>query len=286
MKSEQNNFSSLITGERYTQMVDETYPPAVTAIYFNSHGKRLNGVLYQANGVGPHPTVILLHGYPGTELNIDLAHTLRRACYNVLIFHYRGAWGSDGEFSFSNMIEDVASASHFLRTNPAQYRVDANRLLLIGHSMGGFAALHSAARDPEIQYVAGIASADLGLVAKIIRADTKTATDIAASADNLFMLKGWNGKRALENIRQNEDGFDVVALAPKLSGKSICLIAADKDSLTPSAMFHTPMVAAYESQGDITLTDTIITGDHFFSWSRFELIDAIMKWVNSCAPVI
>ena len=46
---------------------------------FTSHGSRLNGLMYTAQGAGPHPTVILLHGYPGVERNLDLAQAIRRA---------------------------------------------------------------------------------------------------------------------------------------------------------------------------------------------------------------
>jgi len=286
MEAKQSTSPLLITLEGAPEAIDNAFPPAITVVGFESHGKRLNGILYQANGPGPHPTVLLLHGYPGTELNADLAQTMRRSGYNVLIFHYRGAWGSEGGFSFSHMIEDVVSASNFLRTEHSNYRVDADRLLLVGHSMGGFAALQVAARDTAIRYVAGIASADLGLIAKVIAVDTNTANDIAASADNLAMLKGWSGEQALADIRANAKSFDVAALAPKLSGKSILLIAADKDNLTPAEVFHEPMVAAYKAQNDIELTHDTISGDHFFSWSRFELIDRVMGWVHSCAPAM
>jgi len=284
MEAEQSTSPQLVTVEGDQQAIDSDFPPAITVVGFNSHGKRLNGILYQANGPGPHPTVLLLHGYPGTELNADLAQTMRRSGYNVLIFHYRGAWGSDGDFSFSHMIEDVVSAANFLRAEHGDYRVDADRLMLIGHSMGGFAALQVAARDAAIRCVAGIASADLGLISKVIAADIKTATEISASADNLTMLKGWSGEQALADIRANAKSFDVAALAPKLSGKSVLLIAADKDSLTPPEAFHDPMVAAYKAQGDIELTHAKLSGDHFFSWSRFALIDRVMKWAKGCEP--
>lgn len=61
----------------------------------------MSGLIYIASGAGPHPTVILLHGYPGNEKNLDLAQSLRREGWNVLFFHYRGAWGSEGEFSLT-----------------------------------------------------------------------------------------------------------------------------------------------------------------------------------------
>ena len=52
---------------------------------------------------------ILLHGFPGNERNLDLAQALRRAGWNAVFFHYRGSWGSDGDFSFGHVLEDVAA---------------------------------------------------------------------------------------------------------------------------------------------------------------------------------
>lgn len=46
---------------------DADYPPALVDMNFQSHGKRLNGLVYVADGPGPHPTVLLLHGFPGNE---------------------------------------------------------------------------------------------------------------------------------------------------------------------------------------------------------------------------
>ena len=97
------------------ETVDADNPPAILELNFESQGNRLNGILYTANGSGPHPTVILLHGFPGNEKNLDLAQALRRSGLNVLFFHYRGAWGSEGVYSFTHVIEDVASAIQMLR---------------------------------------------------------------------------------------------------------------------------------------------------------------------------
>ena len=72
-------------------------PPASTpAVTFSSGGETLPGVLHVPAGPGPHPVVVLLHGFPGNERNFDLAQSLRRAGYATLVFHYRGAWGSPG----------------------------------------------------------------------------------------------------------------------------------------------------------------------------------------------
>jgi pimeloyl-ACP methyl ester carboxylesterase len=63
-----------------------------------SHGAMLNAFVYIAAGVGPHPAVVLLHGFPGNERNLDLAQDMRRAGWDVLYFNYRGSWGSPGDF--------------------------------------------------------------------------------------------------------------------------------------------------------------------------------------------
>ena len=138
--------------------IDPDHPPATVILALESHGSRLIASMFLANGAGPHPTVLLLHGLPGFEKNLDLGQSLRRAGFNVLFFHYRGSWGSQGSFSFANVVADVQSALDFLRkpASRSEYRVDADRLVLFGHSMGGFAALVSGAADDGVICVAAV----------------------------------------------------------------------------------------------------------------------------------
>jgi len=262
--------------------IDTSDPPSLLALNFLSHGDRLNGILYQANGAGPHPTIVLLHGYPGSERNLDLAQDLRQAGYNVLFFHYRGAWGSGGTFSFSKVVEDVASALSYLRESADDLRVDSERIMLIGHSVGGFAALQGAARDAAVTCVAAIASADIGKLADIFAADPKIAKSFSEYTDSLAMLKGWTGAQMLASVQQHRDEFSLIELAPKLAGKSVLLVAGEQDSDVEPERFHTPMVAAYAAQPDIELTHVVMSGDHSFSWSRTELIQTVLDWTINC----
>lgn len=262
--------------------IDNANPPAIKDLNFDSYGNRLNGILYQANGAGPHPTVVLLHGYPGNEKNLDLAQSMRRAGYNVLFFHYRGAWGSGGNFSFSNVVQDVGSSIDYLRTNADSIRVDPKRILLIGHSMGGFAAIQGAAKDEAIKCVAGIAPADVGRIADIFQANPTVANEFAKGADSLSMLNGWPGEIVITELNNNRDAFSLVDLAPKLNGKSVLLVAGNLDKVIPPETFHTPLVAAYSDQPNISLTHTTLPGDHAFSWSRFQLIETVINWAIKC----
>src|SRR4051812_36251821 len=128
---------------------DARYPAHNQQLLIPSHGASMNALLFAASGKNPHPTVILMHGLPGNERNLDLAQAVRRAGWNVLTFTYRGAWGSEGDFSISNAIEDARAALGFLRPDEAMraHRIDPSRLVVAGHSMGGFAAAATVVRD-------------------------------------------------------------------------------------------------------------------------------------------
>ena len=123
--------------------VDTAHPPSTRVVQIPSGGVRLNGVLYLAQGRGGHPTVVFLHGFPGDEKNLDLAQAVRRAGLNALVFYYRGAWGSPGTYSYSHVLEDVNAVLAWLREprTADSMRVDSRRLILVGHSLGGFVAL-------------------------------------------------------------------------------------------------------------------------------------------------
>src|ERR1700735_2715339 len=137
---------------------DKANPASMATVQVPSHGALLNGLVYVAAGAGPHPVVVLLHGFPGNEKNLDLAQSIRRAGWNVLYFNYRGSWGSPSDFSFTHCIEDVQSAIAYLRdpANAKKLRVDSTPLVLIGHSMGGFMTIQGAANDPAIKAIATI----------------------------------------------------------------------------------------------------------------------------------
>ena len=69
-----------------------------------------------ALGRGRHPTLVICIGLPGNERNLDVAQAARRAGWNTVSFNYRGAWGSPGEFRFSQNLEDVEAVLAYLRT--------------------------------------------------------------------------------------------------------------------------------------------------------------------------
>src|SRR5690349_6039830 len=75
---------------------DAAHPARMEVLHIPTGGVQVNGVAYLAAGAGPHPTVVLFHGLPGNEKNLDLAQALRRAGWNAITINYRGSWGSPG----------------------------------------------------------------------------------------------------------------------------------------------------------------------------------------------
>ncbi len=263
---------------------EQMFPPSIEELTFLSGESRLSGLLYMANGKGPHPTVILLHGFPGNEKNLDIAQVVRRAGFNVMFFHYRGAWGSEGNYSLNTLADDVAAALRFLRSHTTRYRIDASKLSLLGHSMGGFAALSAAQQDVGLACVGALAPANLGLMAEGIRAGEPNATGFLDYADGLFMLRNFDGKHMREELLSAPPWqLDTRTFAPGLRGKSVLMIVGENDVvLVPESMFD-PTVAAYKREPGIQLHHFTIPGDHSFSWSRIQLTELILDWLqNDC----
>lgn len=256
--------------------IDANHPPFIQELFIPSDGVTLSGFMLGANGAGPHPTVVLLHGYPGNEKNLDLAQSMRRAGFNVLFFHYRGAWGSEGNYSLTTLSDDVANVMAFLRNSDSALRVDNSKLSIIGHSMGGFAALRSASLDAEVVCVAGLAAANLGEYAERNEAQSY---GFKVYTDQLIMLNGFSGDQALKEIAANAKKFDVRSYGEKLSGKSVLLIAGETDSVVPPAVQHR-MVTAYQRQQGMRLTHKVLPGDHSFSSTRILLQHTVIKWLQ------
>lgn len=116
-----------------------------------SAGSLLQGFIYKAGGSGKHPTLLLLHGYPGNERNLDLAQVIRARGWNVVYFDYRGSWASQGSFSFKNCVEDVVNVAAFMRKYADSFHVDTSNMALFGHSMGAWVCLKALQQVPGIK---------------------------------------------------------------------------------------------------------------------------------------
>lgn len=262
--------------------IDPDYPPAVREVSFESHGEVLSGLVYLAGGAGPHPSVVLLHGLPGNEKNLDLAQVLRRGGWNVLFFHYRGAWGSEGTFNFHNSRADVGAALEFLRAKAATFRVDTDRLALVGHSMGGYMALYGAAVDKEVRCVVAISPVDLGAYGMAIRRQRQegSAPPVRSGTQKLVMLKGTSRARMNDEVAEHAEELALSGLAGGLEGKKVLLTAGARDAVLPPPM-HQAIRDILEGVPGLDLTVEVFDADHSYSWARIALSRRILGWLEA-----
>jgi uncharacterized protein len=166
--------------------VDTAHPAAMTVLHIPSHGVLINALIYQPSGPGPHPTLIICHGLPGNEKNLDLAQAVRRAGWNAVSFNYRGSWGSPGVFRFTQTLEDAQAVVAFLRepTTAKRLGIDTQRIALAGHSMGGWVVAHTAAKDHGLIGAILISAGDMGPI------DLSRDRLVADMADNMESLAG------------------------------------------------------------------------------------------------
>ena len=236
-----------------------------------SHGANLLGVMLLASGPGPHPTVLLLHGFPGYEQNMDLAQALRRDGWNVLAMHYRGAWGSGGSFSFSHATEDIATMVQYITANALRLRVDRRHLVVVGHSMGGFLTVEALADNPQLEAGVVISGASPVDNAEDYFGGHPDPADMAPLAGtSLAALK--------QDAEQHAAAWRYVTLAAKIAPRPVLDISAN-DGLRPA---NEALTAALEHAG-CPVASMHMDTDHSFSDHRIALETAVLQWLDTHA---
>jgi alpha-beta hydrolase superfamily lysophospholipase len=124
----------------------------------------------------PEVGVVVLHGAGSAkESHFDFARGCRDEGMAALAFDSRGHGRSEGRFG-PGAVDDVLGMAAVLRTH-------VPRVALRGSSMGGFLALHAAARDPSICAVVAICPAPEDLLRRALRRDgpERFACDVEAT---------------------------------------------------------------------------------------------------------
>lgn len=236
------------------------FPPGLDGITFTSHSHKLLGGFYRAAGDTPCPTAILLHGVPGVEKNLDIAYALRDAGWNCLYFHYRGCWGSGGNYSLHRLVDDVRAATDWITNQPC---VDGDRLALVGSSIGGYTTLAAGAGDSRFAALVSLCPLIDPAAAPLL---SKDAEDFAS------ML---NGVTAEELQKQWAALPPITGMAAQLAGKRIFLVTGDQDELF-SPEHYQPLLAALPNIAWRRFPEA----DHSFTTCRGQLVAAVIDWLG------
>src|SRR6185312_417090 len=100
------------------------------------------------------PTVLFLHGFPGSEKSSDVQRALMARGVASVAPSFLGAWGSGGKYRFTTLVPQARAALRAARKLPY---VDPKRIAVYGFSMGGWTALNLAALEPALKAVVAVA---------------------------------------------------------------------------------------------------------------------------------
>ena len=262
---------------------DKAHPAKMEAFQIPSHGAALNAIAYLAAGEGPHPVVIVLHGFPGNEKNLDLAQAIRRAGWTAIFFDYRGSWGSPGQFSFTHSIEDTQAAIAYLRkpATVSRLHIDPKRVVLIGHSMGGFMAAYAGAHDPTIAATGLISAANFKDWAEgsAIPGDEKATRAKLAQGlikEDILPLAGCTGESLADEMLAHKE-WNFLDYASMFGNRPLLIITSDDGLAGPSIAFG----GEVRKQGSSHVTEQHFATDHSYSDQRIALETAVLNWLSA-----
>jgi pimeloyl-ACP methyl ester carboxylesterase len=251
---------------------DAAHPAKLTVLHIPTHGLLINGIVYQPSGPGPHPTLVICHGFPGNEKNLDLAQAVRRAGWNAVTFNYRGSWGSPGAFRLAQNLEDADAVLAYLRdpATAARLGIDTKHIAMAGHSMGGWVVAHTAAHDHGLIGAVLISAADMGRLGELPRDRL-----LAGVADSMESLSGVTAENVTDEMQANAKDFRLENAAAGLSQTPLLALTADD----PYTADTDTLVRAIEAKGGHKITAMHVATDHSWSDHRIALESTVLTWL-------
>jgi uncharacterized protein len=252
---------------------DSAHPARMEVLHIPSGGVKINGVAYLASGAGAHPTFVFFHGLPGNEKNLDIAQAVRRDGWNAITVNYRGSWGSPGEFRFGNNLEDADAVLAFLRdsANARSLGIDTRRLVIAGHSMGGWVVALTAGHDRGLLGAILISMADMSNYGSATRAQVAHGM-----SENMESLAGVTAESMADELIAGAPKWHVADAVPGLARLPLLVITSNDGLATQSDA----LARAVRAKGNARVTTVHYATDHSYSDKRISVEGAIVEWLE------
>ena len=249
------------------QILDET-PAFNRELIINIKGDSIAAYAFIASGSKLKETVILIPGYPGNDSNFDVAQELRRNGRNVIHFNHRGAWGSQGIYSYSNCLEDVEHLIHYLSNTKvsAELTVDTNHFCLLGRSYGGGIALIQGNQIDAVKKIIAISSVNYGNIMK----KYKSLEELSGFRNYMKkqIMMNHDIDQFLEDLFINQAEYDISKYSNALGRKNVLIIEDSEKNL-----------GWINQLSDVE--SVIMKTDHNFIDKTIELTDLIKSWLDN-----
>ena len=253
--------------------------PEIFELNITSGGCHLYGYLLTPDKRidGPYPTIIMSHGFPGYTTNNDLELALMRMGCVVIHMNHRGAWGSEGNYLFTNLKDDLIAIAKWAH-NPAiadQYDIDTENIFLVGHSMGGQTVLNAAKDLPFIKGVVAMAAYDIGAAFRY-----KMEKDLFLMIETEGQcLKMNSASEVYENALMNQQELSVLNRYDELAKRNVLLIEAAFDTVAPPEKMLRPL-ATKLAELNANVSYESIQSNHSFVGQRMKLTKIVGEWIE------
>ncbi len=256
------------------QWGDAPYRPDLQGAVLQGKRGRILVTIFRAGGEGKHPTILLAHGIPGVEKNLDLAQGLRRVGFHVVTYHYSGSWNSDGDYAIAHCLEDSETVLQYILQDETM-GFDHDKVYMVGHSMGVFIAAQLAASYRRLKAAVCIAPCDMGegMLSEKGRAQMQAIFESAVP-----WLSGTTVEALYEETERNKEKYQLAALAERLKDTPVYVLNAKLDDECSADVHVEPWVTAVQAAGGDIIREEYST-DHSFSDMRNDLIEKVAAYL-------
>lgn len=180
---------------------------------------------------------------------VRIGRALARTGIGVLRFDFAGLGGSEGEFGSAGFGADAADLAAAYAAMAAAGRTPG---LLIGHSLGGAAALAAAGAMPAVQAVATIAAPfDIAHVLHHIGAAGVAEIEAKGSAEVQLAGRPFTiGKAIIDDLRHQDQGARIAKL-----GRALMVLHAPRDEVVGIDHATRIFLAARHPRSFVSLDD-------------------------------
>ena len=211
-----------------------------TMLDFVSCGEHVYGEILWPDGKYPEnrPCVIMLHGFPGSARNDDIAHALCRIGCVVIVPHHRGAWGSQGKYLITNCVEDAVNLAQYVHSHDfcKQYHVSPDHIYLLGHSMGCCTSLNASKKLPWIRGLILITPFD---PTRFLSEDKLPLLKELLEEGRVLQSDG--SEEIYQDIKKNKENLSFVNAFESVKDTNILILAGEYDSISPLEEMVSPL---------------------------------------------
>ncbi len=237
-------------------------------------GIRLYTELYLPPGKPPFPAVCICHGIPAhapdpTDRGYPLlAETISREGFAALIFNFRGAGLSGGNFDMLGWLADLKAVLDYLFARP---EVDTGLVNLLGFSAGAAAAICTAAADRRVLSVLSCASP-----AEFTLFNESNVAEVIAHFRSVGVIKDPAFPRSASAWLARMRRVKPLECVGRISPHPILIMHGDADETVPVVNAH----RLYQAAGEPRTLLVLPGGTHRLRLDE-RAVKTIIEWLKA-----